>query len=142
MSRRRHCSFPGCSRFARVDGDRCTAHRDAVNPDSAPARSPEAEVFAARIEQGDYRALFGGNVNSLIRQAAEESGLDNELGVLRVVMARLMSDTDADPAATAAAIAKIVGSIVTVTKAQRQIAGAVGESITDAITTILEELSP
>ncbi len=83
-------------RGAAVDGE----ERAGAEP-----AEPGAE-FRARIEEGDYRRLLGASLSNVIQQAAAPPGLDDEIGMLRVVMARLLVEED-DPAKLAAGAAPI-----------------------------------
>ena len=53
--------------------------------------------FYRRLTEGDDRQLFGETLREVIQQAAAEPGLADEIGILRVVLARLMF-VERDPA--------------------------------------------
>lgn len=98
-----------------------------------------AAEFRARIEAGDYRRLLGAALTSVIQQAAAEPGLDGEIGMLRVVLARLLVE-EADPAKLAAGAARIAHVAVQAARARHTLQGDQAGNLTEAITQILTEL--
>jgi hypothetical protein len=105
---------------------------------AAEAHDPAAE-FRARLEEGDYRRLLGAAIHSVIQQAAAEPGLDDEIGMLRVVLARLLME-EGDPAKLAAGAARIAQVAVQAARARHALQGHQADNLTDAITQILTEL--
>jgi hypothetical protein len=67
----------------------CRKHADELEPETAPI-NPAAIEFERRLLEGDYHALFGEALREVIEQAAAEPACADEIGVLRVVIARLM----------------------------------------------------
>ena len=119
-----------------------TRRRDALVENEARAGEEPAEPgadFRARIEEGDYRQLLGAALSSVIQQAAAPPGLDDEIGMLRVVLARLLVEED-DPAKLAAGAARIAHVAVQAARARHVLQGDQAENLTDAITQILTEL--
>lgn len=106
--------------------------------DGGDANDPAAE-FRARIEEGDYRRLMGAALHSVIQQASEAPGLDDEVGMLRVVLARLLVEED-DPAKLASGAARIAHVAVQAARARHALRGDQAENLTEAIATILTEL--
>jgi hypothetical protein len=104
----------------------------------AEANDPAA-AFRARIEEGDYRRLLGAAMHSVIQQAAAEPGLDEEIGMLRVVLARLLVE-EGDPAKLAAGAARIAHVAVQAARARHALQGQQADNLTEAITQILTEL--
>jgi hypothetical protein len=96
-------------------------------------------AFRARLESGDYRELFGGRLGEAMAQAAEEAGVTDELGALRVVMARLMEEED-DLVVLAGLVARVASVSIQAARIQRAITGQLAESLTDAVTTILADI--
>lgn len=129
------CNYPGCTRYARPGIDRCTAHK--ATPLPIDDREPSA--FEAQLERGDYRALFGDRLLPILAQAAAENTADTEIGILRLVMARLLAE-ETDPALLVSGVARLSSVIIQALKANRALSGQVAESLTDAITTILETI--
>src|SRR5262245_42420402 len=150
------CSVPGCPRPARAGAALCLQHArahaprpirpvilDQVAAEARQRQGAAAEEFARRHETGDYRGLFGEKVAAMIQQAAQEKGVTEEIGVLRIVMARLLAELragDGPVAQLAAAIAKIAAVSIQAAKTQRAISGELAGSLTDALTQILVEL--
>ncbi len=98
-----------------------------------------AAAFRARLESGDYRKLFDDRLGEVMAQAAAEIGVADELGALRIVMARLLTEQD-DPVVLAPLIARIASVSIQAARVQRAINGQLAESLTDALTTILAEM--
>ena len=96
-------------------------------------------AFRERLEAGDYRELFGGRLGEVMAQAAEEAGVADELGALRVVMARLLTEEE-DLVVLAPLIARIASVSIQAARVQRAISGQLAESLTEALTTILADL--
>lgn len=140
------CAAPGCGRFVRRGATWCPRHwgelteveREAFvgRPDVVDAVAAE---FRRRLAEGDYRALFGETLRAVIRQAADEAGLADEIGILRIVLARLLLE-ERDPAQLATSVSRVAGVAIQAARTQRAIGGVAGESITEAVTTILAEL--
>jgi hypothetical protein len=154
---RARCGAPGCTNFARSASGFCAAHkrepvsREVVHTDGVESfgdrteredqerRRAAAAEFRGRMEAGDYRGLFGGRLSGLMVQAAAEGGVDDEIAILRIVMARLVAEED-DPVTLSKAIARIASVSIQAARARRAINGQLAEGLTDAITSILNEL--
>jgi hypothetical protein len=156
---RQRCSAAGCTNFARRGSPFCAAHKNEV--EGSKGRGVEegsSESFAERVEReererraraaaefrerlafGDYRGLFGPQLSGLMSQAAAEAGVDDEIAILRIVMARLVAEED-DPVTLAKAISRVAAVSIQAARARRAINGQLAESLTDAITTILAEM--
>ena len=106
---------------------------------SAGRRRIAKAAFRARLESGDYRELFGGRLGEVMAQAAEGAGVADELGALRIVMARLMEEED-DLVVLAGLVARVASVSIQAARIQRAITGQLAESLTDAVTTILADL--
>lgn len=146
MSRRR-CPVRGCVNWSAPGETYCPSHRGAgapryaerVESEAAERRADAAEEFRRRGAQGQYRGLFGDELNRLMREAAEQKGVADELAACRVVMARLLAEVD-DPIELSKALARIAGVSVQAARTQRLIEGEAASQLTDAITAILVEL--
>jgi hypothetical protein len=106
---------------------------------SAGRRRAARAAFRARLESGDYRELFGGGLGEVMAQAAEQADVSDELGALRIVMARLMEEED-DLVVMAGLVARVASVSIQAARIQRAITGQLAESLTDAVTTILADL--
>ena len=111
------------------------------HPLDSPAgrRRAAKAAFRARLESGDYRELFGGRLGEVMAQAAEEASVADELGALRIVIARLMEEED-DLEVLAGLVARVASVSIQAARIQRAITGQLAESLTDAVTTILADL--
>jgi hypothetical protein len=91
------------------------------------------------LESGDYRELLGERLGEVMAQAAAEAGVGEELGALRIVMARLLTEED-DPVVLAPLIARIASVSIQAARVQRAISGQLAESLTEALTSVLTNL--
>lgn len=128
----RHCARPGCRAWAMRGREYCRAHeptRDRAGPaaESAPPLSP---AFRELIEQ---------RVSELLAQPGYEESLAEEIGALRLVLARVLAEED-DPARLAASIPRIVDAVVRAVRTQRTLAAGTAEGLTAAMTQVLLEL--
>lgn len=91
----------------------------------------------------ETRALFARRVEAVLNRlqsaSAEPESLAEEIGALRLVLARLLAGED-DPARLASSIPRIVDTTVRAIRAQRTLSGALAESLTEALTQLLIEL--
>ena len=78
-------------------------------------------------------------MGEVMAEAAGEAGVADELGALRVVMARLLTEED-DLMVLAPLIARIASVSIQAARVQRAISGQLAESLTEALTTILTDL--
>jgi hypothetical protein len=117
----------------------------ARNPSGSRPRQrrlfPDARsaAFQTRLDSGDYRELLGERLGEVMAQAAAEAGVADELGALRIVMARLLTEED-DPVVLAPLIARLASVSIQAARAQRAISGQLAETLTEALTTILTNL--
>lgn len=139
MSKR--CAETGCGRFVRRNEEFCARHQDG---DGSVGRAPPfeerdaAELFQERLAQGDYRSLLEPEVWEAIDSAGAERGLSNEIGLLRVVLVRLLSE-EPDPSRLAQGVARVTSVLVQAARAQRAISGESAEGLAEAVTQILME---
>jgi hypothetical protein len=75
----------------------------------------------------------------VIAQAAAERSLADEIGALRVVLARLLLEED-DLAKLVPGVARLTSVTVQAARAQRAIVGEQADGLTEAIAQILAEL--
>lgn len=139
---RRRCAAPGCGRFVARDAAWCQRHQ-ALHGDEHNAEDEERQqsrdVFRRRLATGEYRRLLDEELQAVIAQAAAERGLADEIGALRVVLARLLLEED-DLTKLVAGVARLVSATTQAARAQRAIAGEVGSGLTEAINQFLAEL--
>jgi hypothetical protein len=109
-------------------------------PRTSDSRLPTPDSsFRARLESSDYRELLGERLGEVMAEAAAEAGVADELGALRIVMARLLTEEE-DLVVMARLIARIASVSIQAARVQRAISGQLAESLTEALTTILAEL--
>ena len=134
-------SSPGCARFAAASGF-CRQHSEPAHVDRPAAdRAQRRAIFEQRLAGGDYRELFGPELNKIMRQAAAEASVDDEIGALRYAMARVLAEED-DPLRLSQAVAKLGAATVAAIRARRLLAGETADALTNAVTSILLELEP
>lgn len=121
----RRCAVPGCRAWAMRGHEVCRAHRDW-------GREPPAGEAAlrARLEE---------RIAAVLAQAGGAQSLAEEIGALRLVLARVLAEED-DPARLAASIPRIVDAVVRAVRAQRALSGVQAEGLTEALTQVLIEL--
>jgi hypothetical protein len=112
---------------------------DSLDSSTARRHDSAAAAFRARLESGDYRALLGRRMGEVMAEAAGEASVGDELGALRIVMARLLTEED-DLVVLAPLIARIASVSIQAARAQRAISGQLAESLTEALTSILTDL--
>jgi hypothetical protein len=100
---------------------------------------PAVAEFRRRLESGDYRQLFDDKLKDVIAQAAAERGLTDEIGALRVVLARLLLEEE-DLSRLVNGVSRLTSVTVQASRAQRAIAGEMADGLTEAIAQILAEL--
>jgi len=83
--------------------------------------------------------LIEQRVTELLTQPGTEESLAEEIGALRLVLARVLAEED-DPARLAASIPRIVDAVVRAVRTQRTLAAGTAEGLTAAMTQVLLEL--
>lgn len=141
----RQCTHSRCSRFVRASEDFCPRHRPDANAFALIAAPDDeaADIFRERLERGQYRGLFDLNVQQVIDQAAAqvtEHGLIDELGALRMVLARILLE-EQDLSRMVTNVTRVASVAVRAAQAQRVISGQAADGLTDALTTILVEVN-
>lgn len=142
----KRCAAQGCGRFVARGTEWCRRHAVVVSvvdgeidPPELDALDERAAEFERRLARGDYRYLFGEVLREIIKQAATEPGLTDEIGVLRIVLARLLVE-ETDPKQLAASVSRVAAVAIQAARAQRAISGEQADGLTDAITRILIDL--
>lgn len=115
------CAARGRGRWTRAGEELCTRHTtegvtEALESGSEPRQGLAA--FRERLAAGDYNALLGPGLQGTLRGAAADSGLEAEIGALRLALARLLQEED-DPSRLASGIARVAGVSVQAAR-QRQ----------------------
>lgn len=140
---RGRCAEPGCGRFVRAGAAICGRHGagggHGDDGQEREGRSGAAE-FRRRLAQGEYRGLFPPPLGEVLAQAAAERPLVDEIGALRVTLARLLAEEE-DPSKLAAGVARIAGVAIQAARAQRQLGEDPADGLTAALAEILAELN-
>lgn len=150
------CQASRCNRFIRAGDAFCSRHQDeeVVTAVYSPKPFPEASAtvrdpaepigFQERLEARSYTALYDDPIANVMHQAATmvaEQGLLDELGALRIVLARLVME-EQDLSRLAANVTRVAHVAVQAARAQRVISGAAAEGLTNALTQVLIEVNP
>ena len=137
------CKAPGCGRFVRAGAMRCTKHEVVdIAVRKSDAIDERQARFRERFERGEYAELFDARMTSILRQAAvalSERGLTDEIGALRYVLARLLTEEE-DLSRLTSNVTRVTSVAVQAARAQRAISGDVAQGLTSALTQILTEL--
>ncbi|HLI50300.1 MAG TPA: hypothetical protein VKU87_00805 [Thermomicrobiaceae bacterium] len=142
------CARPGCRAWAMRGRSFCRAHRrqeqdgsDAELADREEGRDPA--VFESLPESLISPNLVTTQVEALLTKIREIEGseltLREEIGVLRLVLARVLAE-EPDLNRQAASVPRIINTVIRAVRAQRLLAGVKSEAITEALTQILIEL--
>lgn len=107
------CAAGGCGRWTRAGEAYCRRHSagdEADAEDVSLERSSREGLaaFRARLAAGDYDALLGPGLRGTLRGAAQDPGLEAEVGALRLALVRLL-DEERDPSRLAAGVARVAG---------------------------------
>lgn len=98
-----------------------------------------AAAFRRRLERGEYRGLFDARLREVMAQAATERGLADELGALRVVLARLLAEEE-DVGKLAVGVARVARASAIVARAQWAVGGNAADELTEALMQALTAL--
>ncbi|MGH2603805.1 MAG: hypothetical protein ACRDJ9_31020 [Dehalococcoidia bacterium] len=134
-------------RMARQVAQTFTAAQDA-KPVAAPAatdvvvesHAAALATFERRMARGDYGELFDERLRAVMAQAAAERGIAEEIGALRVVLARLMTDPAIDPLHLAHGVARVAGTTVRAMRMQRELEAAAAEAFQHNYAHLADEL--
>lgn len=103
------CAARGCGRWTRTGETFCRRHRgddDERDEERAEAEQPGGDSFRARLAAGDYDALLGPELRDTLRGAAADLSLQDEIGALRIAIARLLRE-EGDAQRLAAGLARV-----------------------------------
>ncbi len=144
---------PGCERFARRGNVTCRRHgRGRAGADLAAAvqratrdatralaegkeqarQRAAAEQFRRRVERGEYRGLFDERLGRVMAEAAATRALDDELGALRYVLARLLAEEE-DTGRLALGVARVSRAAARVELARRRIDRGRDDELAEAL---------
>jgi hypothetical protein len=136
MGQGTRCRRPGCRAWAMRSGEFCRSHQSVVDRavDGAAGRDPPS----------DSEEILRRRIASILLQAgAFDAGshapLEDEIGALRLVLARLLASED-DPHKLAQSIPRVVDTLVRAIRTQRTVSGAQADGLTESLTQVLIEL--
>ena len=130
----RRCEEPGCGRFVRSGARGCVRHGEAVD-----AEEPEEPGFRERLGAASYQELLGETLRAVLTQAAADRSLGDEIGALRVTLARLLVEEE-DAGKLAANVARVAAVAVQAARVQSAMATERPEEAAAEIARTLEEL--
>lgn len=128
------CAEPGCQRVSSSGSALCALHR--VRAVAMPVTPANGSVFGVLPNDGQLDPVLVG----LLQKAGTDAGLNGEIGALRLVLHRLLTDHELPVADLARHVARVTAVIAQVCRAQRAISGEMADGITDALTQLLVEL--
>lgn len=129
----------GCGRFVGPGRTRCAEHGEEEWPTETEPTERPGEAFRRRLAEGEYRALFDPAVAEVIAQAGRERDLADVIGMLRLALARLVTE-EQDAAKLAGGVARVSGVLVQAARAQRALVGDESDELQRALTRALIEL--
>ena len=131
------CAAPGCGRFSRTGRSYCSRHQPSDDPqrddDGANLGDAGAAAFRARLATGDYETVVGPELRRVLQGALVAPDLEEELGAVRVSLARLIHE-ERDPSRLAAGVARLTSVAVQAARLRQS-----GNAEADTITAILEK---
>jgi hypothetical protein len=134
----RRCQQVGCRAWAVRGEVLCYAHL------TQRKNGARQRMRIDEDEPAHMRPALERRIDEVVARFAAASGLEREslseeIGALRIVLARLLVEED-DPSRLATSIPRVVDAVVRAVRAQRAISGAMAEGLTDAVTQVLIEL--
>ena len=99
----------------------------------------EESGFRQRLELASYRDLLGEALGTVLTEAASERSLVDEIGALRVTLARLLVEED-DVGRLATNVARVAAVAVQAARAQAAITTERPEDVAASVVRTLEEL--
>ena len=140
------CAASGCGRFVRSGEQWCRRHAGGDALVDVAGEADEAEqrrrtIKAAvrqRLAAGEYRGLFGAGLGRALAEAATERGLADEIGVLRITLARLLIEEE-DLGRLATSVARVAGVAIQAARAHQAITADDKHGLEDVLTALLAE---
>jgi hypothetical protein len=141
--RGRRCVVPECERQVTPGALVCAEHRQSAlgkelgrevallsqqvttleRAEQEGEKREAARVFRQQVLRGEYAALFSSKFHEMLQTAGEGQSLQGEIGMLRVAMARVMTEEE-NPARMAHALAKLSFALGRALKQEGEIKGA------------------
>ncbi len=123
-------------RMATRDARRAGAEADGANQER---KRRAAERFRRRVARGEYRGLFDERLGRVMAQAAATRALDDELGALRFVLARLLAEEE-DTQKLSLGVARVSRAAALVELARKKIDAGRGDELAETLAQVLAEL--
>ena len=141
------CAEPGCGRFVGRREVFCGRHADGAAVEEAGGSAGRAAESGAGVPAGDGREVAprlggegpGARLAAALARAAADPGLDEEVGALRLTLARLLREEEADPLKVATAVARLAAVGVQAARTRRALAEDGPDDLLAAVESWLEE---
>ena len=121
----------GARQDAREDDDRDEADRT--------RRRAAVAAFRRGVEAGTFDDLMGAPLRATITGGAREQGLEDEIGMLRLVMVRLLVEED-DLTRLVGGVARLATAITQATRLRRTIGSEAAGDLLETLTRVLTDL--
>ena len=141
------CAEPGCGRFVGRREVFCGRHADGAAVEEGRGAGGAAGGTGAGVPAGDGREAAprrggegpGARLAAALARAAADPGLDEEVGALRLTLARLLREEEADPLKVATAVARLAAVGVQAARTRRALAEDGPDELLAAVESWLEE---
>jgi hypothetical protein len=140
--RGRQCVVPECGRQVTPGALVCAEHRQTAlgkelgrevavltqqvtaleKAEQEGEKREAARVFRQQVMRGEYAALFSSKFHEMLQTAGEGQSLQGEIGMLRVAMARVMTEEE-NPTRMAHALAKLTFALGRALKQEVELKG-------------------
>lgn len=143
MARRagRRCAREGCRAWALREGEWCRAHTPHEREEGdGPESLREWVETRPGAASGRYGDLLGPELSRALEEAGRNGSLTEEIGALRVALARLLDDQQVNSRQLAESVPRLVGATTRALRAQRTLSGETAGDLTDALTRVLLEM--
>ncbi len=139
MKKGKPCEHYGCRAWAVRGKTLCQAHLTQQERASTGSQNGGHNKGLSQAHAALERRIDEAVSRYAAATGLERESLTEEIGALRIVLARLLAEED-DPARLATSIPRVVDAVVRAVRTQRAIDGAMAEGLTDAVTQVLIEL--
>ena len=110
--------------------------------DAEEGRRAAVEAFRRGVARGEHGELFDGGVRAAMAQAAREAGVAEEIGALRLALARLVGELPhaEDPVRAAHGVARVAAASVRAVERQHALVGGPRSELEASMMRALDEL--
>lgn len=138
--------MPGCGRFVRRDDEFCGRHQPHGPPEAIAdavldGATDRADRFRARMAGRSYRDLIDPDVRAVLDDAAGQPGLRDEIGALRLALAKLVALED-DPVRMATSIARVAAVAIQAMRVQQVLADPAADGLAAVLERVLAGTAP